>query len=119
MKELSTRDNKFTESEVKKENKFSRSRNFDFTCIHFNIYECLKWLEKPLWLINTKFGDITDMLNKYRKKQQSQGAKFGDVTDMFIKYRSRSPKVVCKNGVFDSFAKFTIKHLCRSLLLKK
>ena len=57
MKELT----KFTESEVKKENKFSRSRNFDFTCRHFNIYECLKWFEKPLWLINTKFCDITDM----------------------------------------------------------
>ena len=32
-------------------------------------------MEKPLWLINTKFGDITDLFNKYR---------------------SRSPKVVCK-----------------------
>ena len=31
--------------------------------LHFNIYECLKWLEKPLWLINTKFSDITDMFN--------------------------------------------------------
>ena len=68
MKELTTHDNKFTESEVKKENKFSGSRNFDFTCIYFNIYECLKWLEKPLWLINTKFGDITDMFNKYRSR---------------------------------------------------
>ena len=97
MKELTTLNNKFTESEVKKENKFSRSRNFDFTCIHFNIYECLKWLEKPLWLINTKFCDITDMFNKYR---------------------SRSPKVVCKNGVLDSFAKFRRKHVCRNLLLK-
>ena len=53
--------NKFTESEVKKENIFSGSRNFDFTWIHFNIYECLNCLEKPLWLINTKFGNITDM----------------------------------------------------------
>ena len=52
---------KFTESEVKKENKFSPSPNFDFTCIHFNIYECLKWLEKPVWLINIKFCDSTDM----------------------------------------------------------
>ena len=48
MKELTTLNNRFTESEVKKENKFLCSRNFDFTCIHFNIYECLKWLEKPL-----------------------------------------------------------------------
>ena len=61
MKELTTLNNKFTQSEVKNENKFSGSGNFDFTCIHFNIYECLKWLEKPLWLINTKFCDITDM----------------------------------------------------------
>ena len=90
MKELTTLNNKFTESEVKKENKLSRSHNFDFTCIHFNIYECPKWLEKPLLLINTKFGDITDMFNKYR---------------------SRSPKLVCKNGVFGSFAKFIRKHL--------
>ena len=47
MKELTNLHNKFTESEVKKENKSSRSRHFDFTCIYFNIYECLKWLEKP------------------------------------------------------------------------
>ena len=85
MKELTTLNNKFTESEVKKENKFSRSRNFDFTC----------WLEKPLWLI-----------------------KFCEITDMFNKYKSRSPKVVCKIGVLDSFEKFTRNHLCRSLLLK-
>ena len=37
MKELITFNNKFTESEVKKEDKFSRSRNFDFTYIHFNM----------------------------------------------------------------------------------
>ena len=42
---------RITESEEKKENNFSRSRNFDFTC---NIYGCLKWLEKPPWLINIK-----------------------------------------------------------------
>ena len=48
MNELTTLNNKFTESEVKKENKFSSSRNFDFTC----------WLEKPFWLINTKFCEI-------------------------------------------------------------
>ena len=85
MKELTTLNNKFTESEVKKESKFSRSRNFDFTCIHFNIYECLKWLEKPLWLINTKFCNTTDIFNKYR---------------------NRSPKAVSKNSVLDSFGKF-------------
>ena len=98
MKELTTLNSKFTESEVKKENKFSRSPNFDFTCIHFNIYECLKWLEKPVWLINIKFCDSTDM---------------------FKTHRSRSPKVVFKNDVLDSFAKFTGNHLCGSLLLKK
>ena len=43
MKELTTLNNKFTESEMEKENNFSRSRNFDFTCIHVNIFECLKW----------------------------------------------------------------------------
>ena len=46
--------NKLTRSEEKKENNFLRSRGFGFTCIHFNIYGCLKWLEKPLWLINIK-----------------------------------------------------------------
>ena len=51
MKELTTLNDKLTELEVKKENKFPRSRNFDFICIHFNIYECLKCLEKQLWLI--------------------------------------------------------------------
>ena len=98
MKELTTLNSNFTESEVKKEKKFSRSPNFDFTCIHFNIYECLKWLEKLVWLINIKFCDSTDMFNKHR---------------------SRSPKVVFKNGVLDSFPKFPRKYLCRSLLLKK
>ena len=83
MKKIITLNNKFTESEVKKKSKFSRSRNFDFpyihiSILHFNIYDCLKWLEKPLWLINTKFGDIADILNKYR---------------------SRSPKMVCKKVV--------------------
>ena len=52
MKELTTLNSKFTESEVKKEKKFSRSPNFDFTCIHFNICECLKWLEKPVFPVN-------------------------------------------------------------------
>ena len=78
MKELTTLNSKFTESEVKNENKFSRSPNFDFTCIHCNIYECLKWLEKPVWLINIKFCDSAGMFNKHR---------------------SRSLKVVFKNGV--------------------
>ena len=53
------------------------------------------------------------------KSHFGENTKFGDITDMFNKYRSRSPKVVCKNGVVDSFAKFTRKHLCRSLFLKK
>ena len=98
MKELTRLNCKFTESEVKKENKFSRSPNFDFTCVHFNIYECLKWLEKSVWLINITFCDSTYIFNKHR---------------------SRSPKVVFKNGVLDSFAKFTRNHLSGSLLLKK
>ena len=38
MKKLTTLNNKSPESEVKKENRFSRSRNFDFTC----------WLEATL-----------------------------------------------------------------------
>ena len=58
MKELTTLNSKFTESEVNKSEvskreQFSRSHNFDFTCIHFNIYECLKWLEKPAWLTSS------------------------------------------------------------------
>ena len=96
MKELTTLNSKFTESEVKKENKFSRSPNFDFTCIHFNIYECLKWLEKSVWLINIKFCDSTDMLNKHK---------------------SRSSMVVFKTGVLDSLTKFTRNHLCGSQIL--
>ena len=96
MKELTSLNNKYTEWELKKENNFSRSRNFDFGCIHFNIFDCLEWLEKPLWLII-----------------------FCDITDMFIKYRSMSLYLVCQNGVLDSFEKFTRSCLCRSLLLKK
>ena len=90
MKELTSLNSKFTESEVKKENKFLPSLNFDF--------EGLKWLEKPVWLINIKFCDSTDMFNKHR---------------------SRSPKVVFKNDVLDSLTKFTRNHLCGSLLIKK
>ena len=73
MKELTTLNNEFTESEEKKENNFSSSRNFDFTCIHFDIYECLKWLEKPLWLINIKLYDVivTDKFHNNRS-QESQ-----------------------------------------------
>ena len=73
MKELTTIITYFTESEEKKENNFSLSPNFDFKCIHFNFYECLKWFEKSLWVINIKFYDVT-------------------VTDMFHKYRIRSLK---------------------------
>ena len=52
MKELATLNNKFirNQKEVKKDNKFSRSRNFDFTC----------WLEKlceiQICSINTEAG---------------------------------------------------------------
>ena len=53
------------------------------------------------------------------KSHFGENTKFGDTTDMFNKYRSRSPTVVCKNGVLDSFAKFTTKHLFQSLLLKE
>ena len=49
-KELTTLNNKFAESEVKKENKFSRSRNFDFPCIHFNIIKKVA----SSWLIKKK-----------------------------------------------------------------
>ena len=52
------------------------------------------------------------------KSHFGENSKFGDIANMFNKYRSWSPKVVCKNGVLDSFAKFTRKHLCRSFLLK-
>ena len=101
MKQLTTLNSKFAKPEVKKENKFSRSPAFDFTCIHFNIYECLNWLEKSIWLISIKFCDSTDMLNKHR---------------------SRSPKVVFKNGVFDSFAKMSesfMKKVAGCWLIKK
>ena len=52
------------------------------------------------------------------KSHFGENTKFGENTDMFNKYRSRIPKVVCKNDVLDNFAKFTRKYLCRSLLLK-
>ena len=74
-KELTTLNNKFSESEVKKENNFSRSHNFDFTCIHYNIFECLKWLGKSLRIIKTKFCDITNMFNKYRSRSSKWSVK--------------------------------------------
>ena len=58
IKELTTLNSKFTESEVRKENKFSRSPDFDFTCIHFNIYECLKWLELTLSFVIVQICSI-------------------------------------------------------------
>ena len=45
------------------------------------MYECLKCLEKPLWLANTKLYDVV-------------------FTDMFHKYRIRSLKVFLKKLVF-------------------
>ena len=68
MKELTTFNNKFYRIKREKKNNFSHSRNFDFTCIHFNFYEFLKWLEKPLWVINIKIYDVvvTDVFHKYR-----------------------------------------------------
>ena len=34
-------------------------------------------------------------------------------------YRSSHPEVFCKKGVLRNFAKFTRKHMCRSLFLNK
>ena len=33
--------------------------------------------------------------------------------------KSSNPEVLCENGFLKNFEKFTIKHLCRSLFLKK
>ena len=41
------------------------------------------------------------------KSYFGENIKSGDITDMFNKYRSRSPKVACKTGVLDSFAKMS------------
>ena len=62
MKELTKN---FTESIEKKENNFWRSRDFDFTCIDFNFYGCLKWLEKPLSLIIIKIYDVIESGSVY------------------------------------------------------
>ena len=70
MKELTTLNNKFTESDVKKDNKFSRSRNFDF---NIPIFMSVSYSWKSHFGENTKYGNITDMFNKYRRqKQESQ-----------------------------------------------
>ena len=45
--------------------------------------------------------------------------RFLNIKNMFHEYRSSSPEMFCKNGILKSFAKFTRKHLCRSLILKK
>ena len=36
-----------------------------------------------------------------------------------FKFRSSRPEVFCKKGVIRNFAKFTRKHLCQSLVIKK
>ena len=36
-----------------------------------------------------------------------------------IKQKKESPDLFCKKGVLENFAKFTGKHLCRSLFLNK
>ena len=96
MKKLTTLNNEFTESEMKRIN--SHVDVILISHVYISIYLWVSQrFEKPFWLINTRFCDIRDM---------------------FFKYRSRSSKVVCKIGVLESFAKFSKKHLYRSLLLK-
>ena len=42
------------------------------------------------------------------------------LTDVVYRiFRSSRPEVFCKKGVLKSFAKFTEKHLCKSLFLNK
>ena len=38
---------------------------------------------------------------------------------LWLKVRSSRPEVFCRKGVLRKFAKFTGKHLCQSLFLKK
>ena len=38
---------------------------------------------------------------------------------LFTLFRSSRPEVFCKKGIFKNFAKFTGKHLCQSIFLKK
>ena len=45
--------------------------------------------------------------------------RFLNIKNMFHEYKSSSPEMFCKNVILKSFAKFTRKHLCRSLILKK
>ena len=65
---------------------------FDSACIHFSIYECLKWLEKPLSLINIKFYDVivTDIY------EESQGV----LVKMVFLTVSQNPQESVYVGVF-------------------
>ena len=67
MKELTILNNKILLNQ-KEDNNFSRSRSFWFHMYTFQYYECLKWLEKQLLLINTNFYNVvvTDIFHKYR-----------------------------------------------------
>ena len=44
---------------------------------------------------------------------------FIDLHKDTLKVRSTRPEVFCKKGVLKNFAKFTGKHLCRSLFFNK
>ena len=74
------------------------SGNFDFTCVNFNVCECLKRLAKPLSLIHNEFFCIPELCHNTGAEVRRGGS--------------------VKNGVLNSFAKFSRKHLCRSVSLK-
>ena len=66
------------------------------------------------WFLYDRDIRHEELTKLYNKFTESQNQKI-----LISQYRSRSFKVFCKNGVLGSFLKFTRKHLCWNLLLKK
>ena len=80
----------------------------------FEIFENFKitYFEEHLCTTVSKllFREKPHWLNKMR---------FIHIANAFHKDRSSRPKLFCKNVIFKKFTKFTIKQLCRCLVLKK
>ena len=89
-----------------------RDSNTGFFCEVWEIFKNT-YFEEHLRMTAFKvlFREEPNWLNKMR---------FIDIANTFHKDRSSRPKLFCKNLFFKKkFWKFTIKQLCRSLVLKK
>ena len=72
---------------------------------------------KRSFIIRKTFQYCEVFKNTYFEKHLWAGASENQC--LSDKFTSSSPEVLCKTGVLRNFAKFTVKHLCQSLLFNK